>query len=110
MAGDLSWGDIRLVEMASPDKRRPALVLTRGSLLRHLNQVVVAPITRTVRGIATELPVGEECGLKEPSAAKLDQLQAVHRDRLGRRVGSLDPARKRELRQAVLFALELDDA
>jgi mRNA interferase MazF len=109
MAGDLSWGDIRLVEMASPDKKRPALVLTRGSLLRHLSQVVVAPITRTVRGIPTELAIGEECGLKEPSAAKLDQLQSVRRDRLGRLVGSLDPARKRELREAVLFALELDD-
>ena len=109
MARDLSWGDIRLVEMASPDRRRPALVLTRGSLLPHLNQVVVAPITRAVRGIATELPVGEESGLKEPSAAKLDQLQAVHRDRLGRRLGALDPARKRELREAVLFALDLEE-
>ena len=109
MAGDLSWGDIRMVELASPDKRRPALVLTRGSLLPHLTQIIVAPITRTVRGIATEVPLGPESGLKEPSAAKLDQIQSVHRDRLGRWVGSLDGARKREVREAVLFALDLDD-
>lgn len=109
MAEGLSWGDIRLVELASPDKRRPALVLTRTSHLRHLSQIIVAPITRTVRGIATEVPLGPESGLKVPSAAKLDQVQAVHRKRLGRFVGSLDPARKREVREALLFALELED-
>ncbi|MCC7534979.1 MAG: type II toxin-antitoxin system PemK/MazF family toxin [Deltaproteobacteria bacterium] len=109
MAEGLSWGDIRMVELVAPDKRRPALVLSRTSHLRHLTQVVVAPITRTVRGIATEVPIGVESGLKEPSAAKLDQLQAVHRNRLGRFVGSLDRARKREVLDALLFALELDD-
>ena len=108
MAEGLAWGDIRLVEFGAPDKRRPALVLTRTSHLPHLTQVVVAPITRTVRGIATEVVVGTESGLKEASAAKLDQLQAIHRDRLGRFVGSLDPSRKREVREALLFALELD--
>ncbi|MBI1949690.1 MAG: type II toxin-antitoxin system PemK/MazF family toxin [Deltaproteobacteria bacterium] len=109
MARGLSWGDIRLVDLGAPDKRRPALVLTRGVLLPHLTQIVVAPITRTVRGIATEVPLGTEHGLKEPSAAKLDQLQAVHRDRLGRHLGSIDATRKRDVRDALLFALDLDD-
>lgn len=109
MAQGMSWGDIRMVELASPDKRRPALVLTRTSHLRHLTQIVVAPITRTVRGIATEVPLGLESGLKAPSAAKLDQVQAIHRKRLGKFIGSLDPARKREVREALLFALELED-
>ena len=109
MAEGLSWGDIRLVELAALDKRRPALVLTRTSHLRHLAQVIVAPITRTIRGIPTELPLGAESGLKRPSAAKLDQIQAVHRRRLGRFLGSLDATRKREVREALLFALELDD-
>lgn len=109
MADGLSWGDIRLVELAAPDKRRPALVLTRGSLIPHLTQIAVAPITRTVRAIPTELPLGPESGLKVPSAAKLDQIQVVHRRRLGRFLGSVDPARKREIREALLFALELDE-
>lgn len=109
MAEGLSWGDIRLVEMPAPDKRRPALILSRTTHLQHLTQIVVAPITRTVRGIATEIPLGPESGLKEPSAAKLDQLQAVHRSRVGRFVGSLDRSRKREVRDALMFALELDD-
>ncbi|MFZ5469623.1 MAG: type II toxin-antitoxin system PemK/MazF family toxin [Myxococcota bacterium] len=108
MAEGLAWGDIRFVELGSPDKRRPALVLSRSTHLMHLTQIVVAPITRTVRGIATEVPIGTEAGLKEPSAAKLDQLQAIHRDRLGRFIGSLDPARKTEVRDALLFALDLD--
>ncbi len=109
MAEALTWGDIRLVELRLPDKRRPALVLSRTTHLPHLTQVVVAPISRTVRGIATEVLIGPESGLKEPSAAKLDQVQSVHRRRLGRFLGSLDPGRKPEVRDALLFALELDD-
>lgn len=108
MADELAWGDIRLIEFGSPDKRRPALVLTRTALLAHLSSVIVAPITRTVRDIPSEVRLGPESGLKEASAAKLDQIQSIGRDRIGRFVGTLDPSRKVEVRDALLFALELD--
>ena len=39
MAEGLSWGDIRLVELAAPDKRRPALVLTRTEGVTYTVQV-----------------------------------------------------------------------
>lgn len=108
MAEGLSWGDIRLIEFGSPDKRRPALLLTRTAYLPHLSNVVVAPVTRTIRDIPSEVRIGPESGLKEESVVKLDQLQSISRDRIGKFVGSLDPSRKRELRDALLFALELD--
>lgn len=108
MADELAWGDVRLIEFGSPDKRRPALLLTRSAFLPHLSSVVVAPITRTIRDIPTEVRLGSEAGLKEESAAKLDQVQSVPRDRIGKFIGSLDPERKREIRDALLFALELD--
>jgi mRNA interferase MazF len=44
-------------------KNRPALVLTREIVRPHLNNVTVAPITGTARGIRTEVPVGPENGL-----------------------------------------------
>jgi hypothetical protein len=46
--------------------------------------------------------------MKSPSAAKLDALQTVSKDRLGCHLGSIDTASKRAIRSAVLFALELD--
>jgi mRNA interferase MazF len=94
--------------MGRPDKTRPALLLTRSSAIPYLSAVTVAPVTRTIRGIPTEVLVGEEAGLKAASAASFDNLQTVPKDRVGRYLGSLPPSRRREVRQALLFALSLD--
>lgn len=108
MARDLAWGDVRLVEMGRPDKTRPALILTRTSAIPYLSAVTVAPVTRTIRGIPTEVLVGDEVGLKVASAANFDSLQTVHKERVGRYLGALPASRRREARQALLFALSLD--
>ena len=105
---DLKWGDVRLVELGRPDKTRPALVLTRTSALRYLHGVTVAPITRTIRGIPTEVVLGIDEGLKTESAASLDNVQTVAREKVGRHLGTLSTRRKSEVRRALLFALELE--
>ena len=103
-----AWGEIRLVTLDKPDKTRPALILTRSSAIGYLNAVTVAPITRTLRGAPTEIRVGVDEGLKEESAANLDALQTVPKQRVGRYLGSLARQRRVELRTALLFALDLD--
>ena len=108
MARGLSSGDIRMVEFGAPDKVRPALILTRTSVLPFLNAVTVAPITRTIRAIETELPLGVSEGLKEPSVALLDAVQTVSKARVGRLLGSLPAPRRAEVRRALLFALDLE--
>lgn len=108
MARGLAWGDVRLVELGAPDKRRPALVLTRTSAIPFLHAVTVAPVTRSIRGIPTEIVLGSDAGLKERSAANLDAIQTVSKKRVGRYLGSLPADRKDELREALLFALGLE--
>jgi len=51
MAQRLERGEIRLYRFAPPDKEHPVLILTRGSAIRYLSRVTVAPITSTVRGV-----------------------------------------------------------
>jgi mRNA interferase MazF len=97
-----------MVEMGRPDKTRPALLLTRTSALPYLSAVTVAPITRTIRGIPTEVVLGDESGLKTRSAANFDNLQTVSKERLGRYLGALPRTRWGEVREAVLFALALE--
>ena len=104
----LAWGDIRLVDFEQPDKRRPVLVLTRTSAIPVLHAITVAPVTRTIRGIPTELRVGIAEGLKGESVVNLDSIQTVSKERVGRYVGSIARNRKMDLRLALLFALELD--
>jgi mRNA interferase MazF len=108
VARGLAWGDIRLVDLGRPDKRRPALVLTRTSAAPYLNTVTVAPITRTIRGVPTEVSLGVDEGMKEHCVANFHSLQTVSTKRLGRHVGSLGVSRKPEVRRALLFALELE--
>jgi mRNA interferase MazF len=77
-------GDVWLAEL---DKIRPVVVMTRDPMGRLLNAILVAPVTSTVRGVSTEVPVGAPDGIRQPSVANLDNLQLVARDRLVRRVG-----------------------
>ena len=107
MAGELAWGDIRLVELDPPDKMRPALVLTRTSAIPYLNAVTIAPITSTIRGIPTEIRLGADSGLKVDSAANVDCLQTVRKQRIGRYLGRLGNERRDEVLAAVCFAFEL---
>jgi mRNA interferase MazF len=58
--------------------------LDKGNLL---HAVIGAPVTSTVRGLSTEVPVGPSDGVRLESVANLDNLQLVARSRLLRRVG-----------------------
>jgi mRNA interferase MazF len=90
----VSWAE-------AEDKRRPVLVVTRDEAIPVLLRVVVAPLTRTVRGIPTEVPLGRDEGLAVPCAASFDNLQPVNRRLLTERVGALAPARRDELCRAL---------
>jgi mRNA interferase MazF len=109
VARGLSWGDVRLVEFGKPDKSRPVLVLTRSHAVAVLNAIMVAPITTTIRGNRAEVALGVAEGLKGPSVAKLDAIQTIEQARVGRFLGSINPARAAELRTAVLFAMQLEN-
>ncbi|MDX2474303.1 MAG: type II toxin-antitoxin system PemK/MazF family toxin, partial [Candidatus Krumholzibacteria bacterium] len=52
-------GEIRWYRFPQPDKTRPVLILTRDSIITYLNEVNVAPLTRTIRGIPTEVVLTE---------------------------------------------------
>lgn len=59
-------GEIRLCRFAPPDKRRPVLLLTRDEVLGQLREVIVAPITRTVRGLRSEVVLLAAASTKSP--------------------------------------------
>jgi mRNA interferase MazF len=61
----------------------------------HLNRVVVTPVTRTVRSIPTEIPLGADEGLDVECAASFDNLGPQPVSMLTRRIGRLHDARSR---------------
>ncbi len=98
-------GEVRLCRFPSPDKERPVLVLTRGSAIRYLSRVTVAPITSTVRGVPSEVALGIDDGMRQSCAVNLHNLLTVSQQVLGRRLAQLGSQRMREVCAALNFAL-----
>ena len=80
--GEVWWAE-------AEDKRRPVLVVTRTDAVSVLQRIVVAPVTRTVRSIPTEVALGPDQGLTVECAASFDNLQPIRRALLTHRVGAL---------------------
>jgi mRNA interferase MazF len=84
--GEIWWAE-------AEDQRRPVLVVTRTEAIPVLNRIVVTPVSRTVRGIPTEIVLDRQSGLRETSVASFDNLQPIRKSFLTQRVGSIPGAR-----------------
>ena len=99
---------MRPIHIAQLDQARPVLVLTRETVRPHLASVTVAPITTTVRGLSTEVAVGEANGLDQRSVVSCDNLMTIAGDQLGRQIGGLLPEQEPSLTEAIHVAFDLE--
>ncbi len=88
--------------METPNqKRRPVLVVSRDEVIPVLNNIVVAPVTSTVRNIPTCIPVGPDEGIAHESVATFDNLAAVPKSVLTTRLGQLGAGGRQQICQAL---------
>ena len=80
--GEVWWAE-------AEDKRRPVLIVTRSEAIPVLNRILIAPLTKTIRSIPTEVLLGPEQGLSVASVASFDNLQLIGKGYLTERVGAL---------------------
>ena len=80
---------------------RPYLVLTRDQAIPVLRRIVAAPVTRTVRGIPTEVALGPPEGLPTESVASFDNVETVPKSAFTRRLGAIAPSREHEVCEAL---------
>lgn len=102
-------GEVYWHRFASPDKRRPVLILTRSILIPHLGTVTVASITRTVREVASQVRVGPEHGLPHPCAVNLHHVFTLEKASLGPWVAAMPVAVMAHVDRALVFALGVGD-
>jgi mRNA interferase MazF len=101
--GDVWWAE-------EPDLgRRPVLVLTRDRAIDVLTFVLVAPVTRTVRGIPTEVPLGEVDGMPSPCAVTLDNVRTIRRSLLTSRITALSATTMQRTCDALAIAVDCSD-
>jgi mRNA interferase MazF len=98
--GEIWWGE-------HPDAgRRPNLILTRDPAIPVLGHLTAAPVSRTRRGIGTEVGLGPDEGLPAPSAVSLGNVVQVRRTHLTRPIGRLGPDRMHEVCRALARAVD----
>ncbi|MGK2956909.1 MAG: type II toxin-antitoxin system PemK/MazF family toxin [Acidimicrobiales bacterium] len=69
--GDIWWYE-------HPDSgRRPFLILTRTEAITVLNQVIGVPVTRTIRGIPTEVSLDRSDGMPGACVLTLDNISLI---------------------------------
>jgi len=100
--GDIVWADL-----GPPAGRRPVCVLTRDAAIEVLTAITCAPITRTIRGIRSEVNVGPDEGLPEPSVVSCDNLLTVPKNVMDEPVGRLDLDARARLDRALRYALDI---
>lgn len=100
--GDIVWADL-----GPPAGRQPVCVLTRDAAIDVLAAITCAPITRTVRGIRSEVEVGPGEGLPEPSVISCDNLLTVPKSVMDEPVGRLDLDARARLDEALRYALDI---
>lgn len=98
MTGDVWWAEL------ADAGRRPACVLSRAASIPVLTSIVVAPATRTVRGIPTEVPLDEDDGMPLPCALTLDNLATIPKALLTEKITALSAGKRGELCRALALA------
>jgi len=98
--GQIWWGEIEQVG------RRPFLIMTRSAAIPVLNSVLAAPITRTIRAIPTELPLGPSDGMTIECVASFDNLRVIPKAYLVEQICTLRPARLTEACAALQAAVD----
>jgi mRNA interferase MazF len=79
---------------ATPGGDRPVLVLTRDPVADRIGSVVVAALTRTRRGVVSELELtAQDDGVPTDCVANFDNIHTIARSSFRRQVVALSPAK-----------------
>ena len=97
-------GEVRWCRFDPTNKTRPALILTREELIPKLNKLMIAEITSTIRGVASEVLLTEEDGMPARSVVNLHHVHSVDKTQVGHLITVVRSEKLLRVRAAMLFA------
>ena len=77
----------------TPGGDRPVLVLTRDPVADRIGSVVVAAITRTIRGLVSELELTPDDGVPTDCVVNFDNIHTIPQAAFRRQITMLEPPR-----------------
>jgi mRNA interferase MazF len=99
---------MRPIHIASLDKPRPVVLLTREVAVPYMGRVTVAPITTRIRGLSTEVGLDQRNGVDGPCVVSCDNITTIRTSDLGRVIGFLLPEQESVLVTAISSAFALE--
>ena len=103
----MTRGEVWWARMPLPVGRRPVVLVSRDAAYAVKTKITVAEVSTTVRGIASEVPLGTADGLPRRCAANADNLVTISKARLEARIAHLRPDKLAALDEALRFSLGL---
>src|SRR2546429_4699458 len=103
----IQQGSIVWAQLAPPFGRRPVLILTRDAAVSKLNALSIAPVTRTIRNIPTEVVLEQADGLPTLCAASMDNIFTIPRAALAGVITNLAGARMLQVFAAIRSAFDM---
>ena len=101
-------GEIRYADVGGDFGRRPVLIVTASDLIGVLSAVTCAPVTTSLRGIATRVELDHPEGLHRRSEAACEALLTLRKSDVDPApLGSLDESRFHELDRAIALSLDI---
>jgi len=101
-------GEIWWARMPLPAGRRPVVLVSRDSSYAVRSSVTVVEVSRTVRGIPTEVPLGRRDGMLQKCAVNADNVVTIPKTWLEARIAPLATEKREALDDALRFALALE--
>ncbi|HEX8545968.1 MAG TPA: type II toxin-antitoxin system PemK/MazF family toxin [Cytophagaceae bacterium] len=83
----IHWVDLNPTKGSEINKLRPCVVVSPDELNRHLNTIVILPVTSSGKPYSFRVP----CLIKGKNGLILpDQIRSIDKSRIGKKIGELD--------------------
>ncbi|HWE35557.1 MAG TPA: type II toxin-antitoxin system PemK/MazF family toxin [Isosphaeraceae bacterium] len=103
----LEQGQVWWAALPDPVGRRPVLILTRSDALPRLLWATVAPLTRTIRGLESEVVLETSDDVPSRCVVTLDNIATIEQDSLVQSITTLSADRTNEVWEAIHFVFDL---
>ncbi len=101
--GEVWWADL-----PSPIGRRPVVLLSRNAAYPVRRFITVAPVTRRIRHISSEVLLGPEDGLLTVCVTTLDNINTILKDSLREQIATLGSDKLQAIDAAIRYALGME--
>ncbi len=104
----MTRGEIWWAELAGDAGFRPVAIVSRAEGLERRRNLIIAEVTRVMRGLACEVPLSQADGMPTDCVINTDNLHTIPRDRLRRRIVGLSEEKVFAVGQALRYSLDLE--